>query len=270
MLLPAIYGFMAAGVHRHRRWCSDADPQNMIAGARLLRRHQRHEPLLVSVFWSFLLEFLQQRADQAAVRLHRRGRHRRRAGRALHHRAASSMHVGNSGMLYLGAAMFIVAMFLPARCCSPQWRHDARRARRSPATKAAAERDRGARRQSVRGLHARGAQSPYLHRHRAVHRRASPRRTPSCTSSSCGSSKEHVRRARRKRTQMFAQHRCHRAGAGRRLAAVPHRATSRTQLGVTVLLVIVPLIIMVFGLLVFAISGTFIVLAVRHGPAPLG
>ena len=30
-------------VGRHRAWCSSADPQNMVVGARLLRRHQRHQ-----------------------------------------------------------------------------------------------------------------------------------------------------------------------------------------------------------------------------------
>ncbi len=43
----------------------------------------------VSVFWSFMADLFTPRAGQAPVRLHRRGRHRRRAGRAGADRSAS-------------------------------------------------------------------------------------------------------------------------------------------------------------------------------------
>ena len=81
-----------------------ADPKNMIAGARLLRRHQRHQSLPGVGVLELPARDLQERADQAVVRFDRRGRHHRRAGRPLADRVSSSRTSAIPAVLYLGAA----------------------------------------------------------------------------------------------------------------------------------------------------------------------
>ena len=192
--------------------------------------------LLVSVFWSFMLEIVQQRADQAAVRLHRRGRHHRRAGgpvadRPLVNAASAIPACCSSAPACSSSPSFCSALLLAQMAPHARPGCGQRCRRRSVA------RDRGARWQSVCRLSCCASQSPYLLGIALF--------VVGISAINTFLYFEQLRLVKdmfeepEQRTQMFAQHRCHRAGADRHLAAVPHRLLAH-ELGVTALLVIVP------------------------------
>ena len=80
VLMPTIYGFMAVAFVVTAQ-VFESDPENRCSARVFYVGISVMNLLLVSVFWSFMLEILSQRADQAPVRSHRRRRHGWRAGR---------------------------------------------------------------------------------------------------------------------------------------------------------------------------------------------
>ena len=74
VLLPTIYGFMSVAFVVTAQVFESGPPDPMVARVFYVGISVMNL-LLVSVFWSFMLEILLERADQAAVRLDRRRRH---------------------------------------------------------------------------------------------------------------------------------------------------------------------------------------------------
>ena len=143
LFLPWIYGSIAVAlavvglVLRHGR-------QERLHRAVLLRLHQRAEPVHRVGVLELPARAVHQQPEQAAVRHHRRGRHRGRARRARSSPTCWSKQVGNSGILFFGAFMFVLAIVFQ-RALLAIWKKDdtVEAARRRPAAAAAARRVRG-------------------------------------------------------------------------------------------------------------------------------
>jgi AAA family ATP:ADP antiporter len=123
VLLPSIYGSCRWPSSAPRR-SSLGTPDPMVR-ARVLRGHQRHEPAAGLGRSGASCSRCCPATRPSACRVHRRGRY---AG-ALVGPGATALFVksiGNAGVLYLGAGMYLVAIVL-SRVLLAQWRHVARR-----------------------------------------------------------------------------------------------------------------------------------------------
>jgi AAA family ATP:ADP antiporter len=120
VLLPAIYGFMAAAFVLTAQVFKDGTPDPMVARVFYVAISVMNV-LLVSVFWSFVLEILSSEQSKRMVGVIMAGG----TLGALVGPGATALFVksiGNSGVLYLGAAMYVVAIAL-SRVLLVQWRH---------------------------------------------------------------------------------------------------------------------------------------------------
>ncbi len=217
--------------------------------------------MLVSVFWSFMLEIISSEQTKRLFGFIAAGG---TAGSMVGPTADGLFvkSIGNSGVLYMGAGMFLVAD-RPAARPDAQWRRIAPGGRVG-ASAAVRARTR-ARRQSLRGLHAGAAQS--LSRgHRAVHRRhLGDQHLPVLRAARAGGTE--VRGAGGANPGVREPGR-HRPAAGHVHAADADRF-HRHAFRLIALLVAIPLV-MVFGLTVYAVFGTFMRAGRGHGDAPLG
>ena len=91
VLLPAIYGFMSVAFVFTAQVFQGEPPDPMVARVFYVAISVMNL-LLVSVFWSFMLEILSSEQAQAAVRLHRRRRHAGRTARSGRHGAVREEH----------------------------------------------------------------------------------------------------------------------------------------------------------------------------------
>ena len=252
MLLPAIYGFMAVAFVLTAQVFKGESPDPMVARVFYVAISVMNL-LLVSVFWSFMLEIL---SSEQAKRLFGFIAAGGTLGALLGPGAAALFvkSIGNSGVLYIGAGMYLVAVVLQ-RLLMLQWQRFAPEARQGPAQPVGARSRAG--RQSLRGLHAGDAQSRTCGASRCSSSAFRPS-TPSCTSSSSSSWKQKFEELTA-RTQVFASL----DTIVQLLVIITQLSLTgfiATRLGVIVLLVTIPFV-MVFGLTVYAAFGTFSVMA---------
>ena len=254
VLMPAIYGTVAVAL-AVTGVVMRVDPTNMVMGRVFYVGISVINLLLVSVLWSFLLELF---ASELTKRLFgfiaAGGTAGALIGPFITERIVE--HIGNSGVLFFGAALFVFAIFFQ-RALLAEMRHHAAPA--APAASGAAAAPRGSR--GLGGNPFAGViivfKSPYLLGIAAFVVLISAANTILYF--------EQLRLVREmftdpeERTQMFA-----------RIDFIVQSLTVVSQLfitgrlaqklGVTALLTIVPLMVMV-GFLVLASSGAFIVLA---------
>jgi AAA family ATP:ADP antiporter len=108
-LVPAIYGTVAVALTA-TGLVFNADPQNMVVGRIFYVGISVINLFLVSVFWSFLLEFFQSEQTKRLFGfIAAGGTTGALVGPFITDRIVN--HVGISGILYFGAAMFTVAIF---------------------------------------------------------------------------------------------------------------------------------------------------------------
>ncbi len=108
-LVPAIYGFVAVSLAA-TGVILRADPENMIVGRVFYVGISVINLFLVSVFWSFLLELFQgEQTKRLFGFIAAGGTTGALAGPFVTDRIVP--HVGISGVLFFGAAMFVVAIF---------------------------------------------------------------------------------------------------------------------------------------------------------------
>jgi len=252
ILLPAIYGFMAAAFI-----CTalifEADPKNATLARVFYVGISVMNLMLVSVFWSFMLEILTSEQTKRLFGLIAAGG---TAGALVGPLLTSLLvtRIGNAGVLYLGAGMFIGAVFLQ-RVLMAQWRKISPDG--VPGTPHLSERDRALGGNPFAGIML-VARNPYLIGIMLFIIGVSAINT-FLYFEQLQLVEEQFEEIT-KRTQVFAN-----LDAIVQSLVIVSQLTLTgyiaTRLGLTVLLVTVP-IIMVFGLSVFAISGTFMVLAV--------
>jgi AAA family ATP:ADP antiporter len=251
VLLPTIYGFMAAAFVGTALVFS-GDPENATLARVFYVGISVMNLLLVSVFWSFMLEILSSEQSKRLFGLIAAGG---TAG-ALVGPLLTSLFVtriGNEGVLYLGAGMFAIAVFLQ-RLLLAQWRLIAPD---DPATGQKSDRDRALGGNPFAGLML-VVRNPYLIGIMLFVVGVSAINTFLYFEQLQMVEERFEELA--KRTQVFASLDAIVQG----MVVVSQLFLTgyiATRLGLTVLLVTIP-IVMVFGLTVFALSGTFIVLAV--------
>ena len=108
-LVPAIYGFVALAL-AVTGVVFNADPENMVAGRIYYVGISVINLFLVSVFWSFLLELFQSEQTKRLFGfIAAGGTTGALVGPFVTDRIVN--HVGISGVLYFGAALFVVAIF---------------------------------------------------------------------------------------------------------------------------------------------------------------
>jgi len=130
VLLPSIYGFMAVAFVATAQIFGDGKMDPMVARVFYVAISVLNL-LLVSAFWSFMLEILSSDQTKRLFGFIAAGG----TLGALLGPSATAMFVksiGNSGVLYLGAAMYLVAIVL-SRVLLAQWRHIAPQAAGGPA-----------------------------------------------------------------------------------------------------------------------------------------
>jgi AAA family ATP:ADP antiporter len=252
VLLPSIYGFMAVAFVISAI-VFGRDPKNLALARVFYVGISVLNLLLVSVFWSFMLEILSSDQTKRLFGLIAAGG---TAGAFLGPLATGSivLTVGNSGVLYMGAAMFVVAVFLQWLLIS-QWQKLSPGA--LPGTPQLTERDRALGGNPFAGFGL-VMRSPYLIGIMLFIIGVSAINTFLYFEQLALVEKQFTEIA--KRTQVFANLDTVVQG----LVIVTQLFLTgfiATRLGITVLLVMIP-IVMIFGLTVFAISGTFMVLAV--------
>lgn len=251
VLLPTIYGFMAVAFVA-TAMVFESDPKNATLARVFYVGISVMNLMLVSVFWSFMLEILNSDQTKRLFGLIAAGG----TTGALVGPLLTSLFVtriGNAGVLYLGAAMFVVAVFLQ-RLLLAQWRTMAP-AGATPGE--LSERDRALGGNPFAGFML-VIRNPYLLGIMLFVIGVSAVNT-FLYFEQLQLVEEQFEEIT-KRTQVFASL----DAIVQALVVVSQLFLTgyiATRLGLTVLLVTIP-IIMVFGLTVFAISGTFIVLAV--------
>jgi AAA family ATP:ADP antiporter len=253
VLLPCIYGFMAAAFIV-TAIVFENDPKNEMLARCFYVGVSVMNLMLVSVFWSFMLEIL---ASDQTKRLFGVIAAGGTAGAFVGPLITSLIvtHVGNTGVLYLGAGMFIVAVFLQ-RVLLAQW-HRIAPVGATVTPQQLSERDRALGGNPFAGFML-VMRSPYLIGIMLFIIGISAVNT-FLYFEQLQLVEEQFEEIT-KRTQVFAN-----------LDTIVQGLVIVTQLfltgfiatrfGLTVLLALVP-IVMVFGLTVFAVSGTFIVLAI--------
>jgi ATP:ADP antiporter, AAA family len=252
VLLPTIYGFMALAFIGTAIVFSN-DPKNEMLARVFYVGISVMNLMLVSVFWSFMLEILSSEQTKRLFGFIAAGG----TTGALVGPVLTSLFVtriGNEGVLYLGAGMFIVAVFLQ-RLLMAQWH------RMSPggavATPQISERDRALGGNPFAGFML-VMRNPYL-----VGIMLFVVGISAINTFLYFEQLELVEEQFEeitKRTQVFANLDAIVQG----LVVVSQVFLTgfiATRLGLTVLMVTIP-VVMVFGLTAFAISGTFIVLAI--------
>jgi ATP:ADP antiporter, AAA family len=251
VLLPTIYGFMAVAFVA-TAMVFESDPKNATLARVFYVGISVMNLMLVSVFWSFMLEILNSDQTKRLFGLIAAGG----TTGALVGPLLTSLFVtriGNSGVLYLGAGMFVIAVFLQ-RLLLAQWRKMAP-AGATPGE--LSERDRALGGNPFAGFML-VVRNPYLLGIMLFVVGVSAINT-FLYFEQLQLVEEQFEEIT-KRTQVFASL----DAIVQAMVVVSQLFLTgyiATRLGLTVLLVTVP-IIMVFGLTVFAISGTFIVLAV--------
>jgi AAA family ATP:ADP antiporter len=208
--------------------------------------------MLVSVFWSFMLEILTSEQTRRLFGLIAAGG---TAGALVGPLLTSLLvtRIGNSGVLYLGAVLFIAAVFLQ-RVLMAQWRRIA--PQETPGASQLSGRDRALGGNPFAGIML-VARNPYLIGIMLFVVGVSAINTFLYFEQLQLVEEQFAELT--KRTQVFANM----DAIVQSLVIVSQLTLTgyiATRLGLTVLLVTVP-IVMVFGLSVFAISGTFVVLA---------
>lgn len=252
VLLPTIYGLMAVAFVATAQ-VFDSDPDNPVLARCFYVGISVMNLLLVSVFWSFMVEVVSSRQSKRLFGVIAAGG---TAGAFLGPFITGRivMEVGNTGVLYLGAGMFAVAVLLQ-RLLIAQWHRVAPAQTGTAAT--VSERDRALGGNPFAGFML-VIRNPYLIGIMLFIVGISAVNTFLYFEQLQLVEEQFEEIA--KRTQVFAN-----------LDAIVQGLVIITQLfltgfiatrfGLTLLLALVP-IIMVFGLGMFAISGTFIVLAV--------
>jgi AAA family ATP:ADP antiporter len=256
VLLPAIYAFMAVAFVA-TAVVFENDPKNAALARIFYVGISVMNLLLVSVFWSFMLEILSSEQTKRLFGLIAAGG---TAGAFLGPLVTGQivLKVGNSGVLYMGAGMFLLAVILQSVLLA-QWH------KMMPAGAAAgtggqpslSERDRALGGNPFAGFGL-VVRSPYLIGIMLFIIGISAINTFLYFEQLALVEKQFDEIA--KRTQVFANLDTTVQG----LVIVTQLFLTgfiATRLGLTVLLVMIP-IVMIFGLTVFAISGTFIVLAI--------
>ncbi len=122
VLLPTIYGFMSVAFVLTAQVFADDSPDPMVARVFYVAISVMNL-LLVSVFWSFILEIISSEQSKRLVGVIAAGG----TLGALLGPGATALFVksiGNSGVLYVGAAMYALAVILQ-RLLVVQWRHSA-------------------------------------------------------------------------------------------------------------------------------------------------
>ena len=254
VLLPAIYGFMALGFIV-AAVVFENDPKNQVLARCFYVGISVMNLLLVSVFWSFMLEILSSRQTKRLFGIIAAGG---TAGAFIGPLITSLIvtRVGNSGILYFGAGMFIVAVFLQ-RVLIAQWHSLEPEAGTVGTPAQLSEKDRALGGNPFAGVML-VLRSPYLIGIMLFVVGVSAINTFLYFEQLKLVEDQFEEIA--KRTQVFAN-----------LDTIVQGLVIFTQLfltgfiatrfGLTLLLVMVP-VVMIFGLTVFALSGTFIVLAV--------
>jgi AAA family ATP:ADP antiporter len=129
VLLPAIYGFMSLAFVGTAQIFGSGAPDPLLARVFYVAISVMNL-LLVSVFWSFMLEILSSEQSKRLFGFIAAGG----TLGALLGPGATAMFVksiGNAGVLYLGAALYLVAIFLSLVLLA-QWRHVAPAATSGP------------------------------------------------------------------------------------------------------------------------------------------
>jgi AAA family ATP:ADP antiporter len=130
VLLPSIYGFMSLAFIGTAQVFGSGTPDPMVARVFYVAISVMNL-LLVSAFWSFMLEMLSSDQTKRLFGIIAAGG----TLGALVGPGATALFVksiGNSGVLYLGAGMYLVAIVL-SRVLLAQWRHVAPEAAAGPA-----------------------------------------------------------------------------------------------------------------------------------------
>jgi|SRR5882672_1653275 len=254
VLLPAIYAFMAAAFIVSGVVFGN-DPTNAMLARVFYVGISVMNLLLVSVFWSFMLEILTSDQTKRLFGLIAAGG---TAGAFLGPLITGRIvvFVGNSGILYMGAAMFLIAVVLQWLLLV-QWHKMAPGAAGTVGQTQRSERDRALGGNPFAGFGL-VMRSPYLIGIMLFIIGVSAINTFLYFEQLKLVEDQFAEIA--KRTQVFANLDTIVQG----LVIVTQLLLTgfiATRLGITVLLVMIP-IVMIFGLGLFAISGTFIVLAV--------
>ncbi len=252
VLLPTIYGFMAVAFVA-TALIFDADPKNATLARVFYVGISVMNLMLVSVFWSFMLEILNSEQTKRLFGLIAAGG---TAGALVGPLLTSLLvtRIGNSGVLYLGAGMFVAAVFLQ-QLLMAEWRKISPEG--TPGIGQLSDRDRALGGNPFAGIML-VARNPYLIGIMLFIIGVSAINTFLYFEQLQLVEEQFAEIT--KRTQVFANM----DAIVQSLVIVSQLLLTgyiATRLGLTVLLVTVP-IIMVFGLTVFAISGTFAVLAV--------
>jgi ATP:ADP antiporter, AAA family len=120
-LVPAIYGFVAAALAA-AGLVFHSDPQNMVVGRIFYVGISVINLFLISVFWSFLLEFFQSEQTKRLFGfIAAGGTTGALVGPFITDRIVN--HVGISGILFFGAAMFVIAIFCQRALVAEMHRH---------------------------------------------------------------------------------------------------------------------------------------------------
>jgi ATP:ADP antiporter, AAA family len=254
VLLPSIYAFMAAAFIA-TAIVFENDPKNAALARVFYVGISVMNLLLVSVFWSFMLEILSSEQTKRLFGLIAAGG---TAGAFFGPLVTGRivLSVGNSGVLYMGAGMFLLAVVLQWVLLA-QWHKAAPSATVAGGQPGLSERDRALGGNPFAGFGL-VMRSPYLIGIMLFIVGVSAINTFLYFEQLALVEKQFDEIA--KRTQVFANLDTIVQG----LVIVTQLFLTgfiATRLGLTVLLVMIPLV-MIFGLTVFAISGTFIVLAV--------
>lgn len=254
ILLPVIYGFMAVAFIV-TAVVFENNPKNQMLARCFYVGISVMNLMLVSVFWSFMLEILSSKQTKRLFGVIAAGG---TAGAFFGPMITSLIvtRVGNTGVLYLGASMFIVAVFLQ-RVLIAQWHHIAPAEAATQGAPETSGRDRALGGNPFAGIGL-VMRSPYLIGIMLFVIGVSAINTFLYFEQLQLVEEQFEEIA--KRTQVFAN-----------LDTIVQGMVIVTQLtltgfiatrfGLTLLLVMIP-VVMIFGLTVFAISGTFIVLAV--------
>jgi AAA family ATP:ADP antiporter len=252
VLLPTIYGFMAAAFVATALVFQD-DPRNETVSRVFYVGISVMNLMLVSVFWSFMLEILSSEQTKRLFGfIFAGGTLGALVGPLL--TSLFVTRIGNSGVLYLGAGMFLAAVLLQAVLVA-QWHRSKPDVASTPL--APAERDRALGGNPFAGFML-VMRSPYL-----IGIMLFIVGVSAITTFLYFEQLELVEEQFEeitKRTQVFANL----DFIVQLLVIITQLSLTSfiaTRLGLTVLLTTVP-IVMVFGLTVFALSGTFMVLAV--------